>query len=143
MRWRPGVRGRLGVIHPPQPADSALLRGGEPAHRGRPGVEQAVSILQALGRHVGPWVERQLAEQRRKQGSSGPDAGNGGGVGTQFALPDCCQHCCQCGGQGRMRHDDFGTAGKKAATGEHRWTVCPILRIRCSERPWEQPYNRT
>lgn len=81
-------RARFGVIHAPQPACGALLRGGKPAHRGRPGVEQAVGILRAFVRDVWPRVERQLAEQRRKHGPGGPGAGEHGRLGAQLALPE-------------------------------------------------------
>ena len=45
---------------------------------------------------------------------------------------DCCQHCCRTVGRRRSHADTFGMLAQYKATDVRSWTMCPLLRIRCS-----------
>ena len=45
---------------------------------------------------------------------------------------DCCQHCCQAAGQRLTGTGGCGISAQRTTNGGRAWTMCPLLRIRCS-----------
>jgi len=68
------------------------------------------------------------ARGSRAQASGAASDGRGSAPGRR----DCSQHCCQAAGQGASHADSCGMSAQRGDSNGRPWTMCLLLRIRCS-----------